>query len=185
MVHRIAKKMTKRKKPIVMIGCSKSHKHNKNCVNSGCSNCGPNCHCGPNCNCSHNCPGNCYLNRRKKRGGGCGLSTCSVGGGCGCGSSSCPVGGYTVGGFTVGGYTYNKNKHSKTYKRRSHKNKTASKKSRTSQYGGSIFPTDLTNLMRSFTYNFNAASNALYGYKAPTNPLPYVDQLRQPLKNGI
>jgi len=87
-----------KQKPINMIGCSKSHKHNKSC--SSCKNCGPNCHCGSNCNCPHKCPGNCYLNRTMKGGG--------------CGSGSCPVGGFLRGGTnliytnnTPPGFSYN------------------------------------------------------------------------------
>lgn len=35
----------------------------------GCSKCKKKCLCGPNCNCHHNCPGNCYLNKKIKKGG--------------------------------------------------------------------------------------------------------------------
>jgi hypothetical protein len=47
--------------------------------------------------------------------------------------------------------------------------------------GGGIIPQDLVNLGQDFTYNLKSAYNALNGYKAPVNPLPYKDQLNQSL----
>lgn len=43
--------------------------------------------------------------------------------------------------------------------------------------GGGIIPQDLTNLVNDMSFNFKSAYNALNGYSAPTNPLPYKDQL--------
>lgn len=44
--------------------------------------------------------------------------------------------------------------------------------------GGGFLPQDLVNLGREVGFNFKSAYNALNGYKAPINPLPYKDQLR-------
>ena len=43
--------------------------------------------------------------------------------------------------------------------------------------GGGLLPQDLVNLGRDASFNFKSAYNALNGYAAPTNPLPYKDQL--------
>jgi hypothetical protein len=43
--------------------------------------------------------------------------------------------------------------------------------------GGGLIPQDLVNLGRDASFNFQSAYNALNGYSAPTNPLPYRDQL--------
>ena len=43
--------------------------------------------------------------------------------------------------------------------------------------GGGIMPQDLVNLGRDASFNFKSAYNALNGYTAPTNSLPYKDQL--------
>jgi hypothetical protein len=43
--------------------------------------------------------------------------------------------------------------------------------------GGGLIPQGLVNLGRDISFNFKSASNALSGYSAPTNPLPYKDQL--------
>ena len=40
--------------------------------------------------------------------------------------------------------------------------------------GGGLVPQDLVNLGRGLVYNVNSAYNMLNGYKAPVNPLPYV-----------
>lgn len=42
---------------------------------------------------------------------------------------------------------------------------------------GGLMSQDLVNLGRDFTYNLNTAYNALNGYSAPTDPLPYRGQL--------
>jgi hypothetical protein len=46
--------------------------------------------------------------------------------------------------------------------------------------GGGIIPQDLVNLGRDMSFNFKSAYNALNGNVAPTNPLPYKDQLYKP-----
>ena len=43
--------------------------------------------------------------------------------------------------------------------------------------GGGIIPQDMVNLGRNFSFNFKSAYNALNGYKAPVDPLPYKGQL--------
>jgi len=43
--------------------------------------------------------------------------------------------------------------------------------------GGGFIPQDLVNLGRSITYNYQSAYNAIKGYEAPVNPLPYKDQM--------
>jgi hypothetical protein len=45
------------------------------------------------------------------------------------------------------------------------------------QRGGlSLIPPPVTNIGRDLGFNFKSAYNALNGYKAPINPLPYNDQ---------
>ena len=51
--------------------------------------------------------------------------------------------------------------------------------------GGGLIPQDLVNLGRDFTFNLGSAYNALNGYKAPINPLPYKGQLTGSLNNKI
>ena len=43
--------------------------------------------------------------------------------------------------------------------------------------GGGLVPQDLLNLGNDISFNVNSAYNALNGYSAPVNPLPYKDQL--------
>jgi hypothetical protein len=43
--------------------------------------------------------------------------------------------------------------------------------------GGGLIPQDLVNLGRDLSFNFKSAYNSLNGYSAPTDPLPYKDQL--------
>lgn len=43
--------------------------------------------------------------------------------------------------------------------------------------GGGLIPQDLVNLGRDVSFNFKSAYNAMNGYNAPTNSLPYKDQL--------
>ncbi len=62
----------------------------------------------------------------------------------------------------VGGYTYG------------HKNRSKSSNNSLSSRGGGLIPQDLVNIGRDFMYNVNSAYNAFNGYKAPVNPLPYV-----------
>jgi len=42
---------------------------------------------------------------------------------------------------------------------------------------GGLIPQDLVNLGRDFSFNLSSAYNSLNGISAPTNPLPYKDQL--------
>ena len=42
--------------------------------------------------------------------------------------------------------------------------------------GGGFLPQDLVNMGRSVTYGFGSAYNALNGYPAPVDPLPFKDQ---------
>jgi len=72
--------------------------------------------------------------------------------------------GYKTMNSKVGGYTYKKGK-------------TASSNSNSIK-GGGLVPQDLVNLGRDFSFNLKSAYNAFNGYNAPTNPLPYKDQLR-------
>ena len=51
------------------------------------------------------------------------------------------------------------------------------KKGKKSLRGGGIMPQDLVNLGRDASFNFKSAYNAINGYAAPTNSLPYKDQL--------
>jgi len=77
--------------------------------------------------------------------------------------------GYNTLNSMVGGYNYRK-------KHASHSS--SSSKSNTIK-GGGVIPQDLVNLGSDFTFNLKSAYNALNGYKAPMNPLPYKDQLSQ------
>ena len=43
--------------------------------------------------------------------------------------------------------------------------------------GGGLMPQDLTNLGRDLSFNFKSTYNAINGYKAPVDPLPYKGQL--------
>ncbi len=89
----------------------------------------------------------------------------------------------------VGGYTYSAKVFPKS-RSKSRKTGTASSGSRSRSHsrsssmkttslttGGGFIPQDLVNLGRDMMYNVNSAYNALNGYKAPVNPLPYKDQL--------
>ena len=71
--------------------------------------------------------------------------------------------GYRTLSSMVGGYKYK------------NRNRSRGKK------GGGLIPQDLVNLGQDFTYNLNSAYNALNGYSAPVNPLPYKDQLTNSL----
>jgi hypothetical protein len=79
--------------------------------------------------------------------------------------------GYKTMNSMVGGYRYDKADSSKS-------------SSKTYKKGGGLIPQDLVNLGRDFTYNFKTAYNALNGYKAPVNPLPYKGQLTGALNNN-
>jgi hypothetical protein len=270
---------SKKQKVVNMIGCSKTHKHKKSCkrsisnLGSKCPKCGVNCRCGSTCNCPKPCPGNCYLNRRVKRGGGgCGSCGCPIpplswsqmnqfggfplnsvpeatvplnygpilgatgqnGGNCGSGMCSvssmqsggnCGSGMYSVSSMNggsnfykppslvpgpivgspwgadiskwpsmdgIGGdrnnfLPYNLNKdpalqmsmNDAGYNTLNSKVGGKSKKHRKykGKRGGGLIPQDLVNLGRDVGFNLKSAYNALNGYSAPVNPLPYKDQL--------
>jgi hypothetical protein len=51
-------------------------------------------------------------------------------------------------------------------------------------WGGSLIPQDLVNLGSDLSFNLNSAYNAMNGYKAPVNPLPYKDQFSQSMNNN-
>lgn len=200
----MAKRKRIKQKTINMIGCSKSHKHNKSC--SGCSKCGPNCHCGPNCNCPHNCPGNCYLNRRMKGGAGCGSTECPVGGlqsaarlrgGSSLTGSSIlnntPPGfpynpsqnpglqaiedtGYLNKNNAIGGYIY-KGKHSKKQSKSFSRRKTKSHTNKSKSKTFKHYKYKGGGLISEIMHNFQTAANAIAGYPAPTDPTVYKDQL--------
>lgn len=55
--------------------------------------------------------------------------------------------------------------------------RTISKKNKRMKKGGGLIPQDLVNFGRSVSFNVGSAYNALNGYPAPVNPLPYKDQL--------
>jgi hypothetical protein len=48
---------------------------------------------------------------------------------------------------------------------------------RMNKKGGGLIPQDLVNLGRDASFNFKSAYNAINGYAAPINSLPYKDQL--------
>jgi hypothetical protein len=56
-------------------------------------------------------------------------------------------------------------------------NKRMNKKRRKGLRGGGLIPQDLVNLGRDASFNFKSAYNAINGYNAPINSLPYKDQL--------
>ena len=60
-------------------------------------------------------------------------------------------------------------------KRRGRKGKSMNKSM--NKRGGGLMPQDLVNLGRDASFNFKSAYNALNGYAAPVNSLPYKDQL--------
>jgi hypothetical protein len=98
--------------------------------------------------------------------------------------------GYKTLSSMVGGYVYDTPKktkakrktNSKTTSKSGSKTSTTSSLSRSSSSikGGSLIPQDLLNLGSDITYNMKSAYNALNGYSAPVNPLPYKDQLIKP-----
>ena len=55
-------------------------------------------------------------------------------------------------------------------------------KNRTKKGGFSIFPQDLVNMGRTFSYGVGSAYNSLNGYPQSVNPLPFKDQLPNTLK---
>jgi hypothetical protein len=101
--------------------------------------------------------------------------------------------GYTTLNSMVGGYEYqtkkkedNKKKKAKrrTTNTRTTNTRTSSNVSSKSMSnknsissGGGLVPQDLLNLGNDISFNVKSAYNALNGYSAPVNPLPYKDQL--------
>ena len=98
--------------------------------------------------------------------------------------------GYKTLNSMVGGYEYETSK--KEHKKIKGKRKTGSKTTTSSASnskssnrnsstsfikGGALIPQDLLNLGSDINYNVKSAYNALNGYSAPVNPLPYKDQL--------
>lgn len=84
----------------------------------------------------------------------------------------------------VGGYVYGKRfpRNSSTSSRsksRSH----SRRKSRSR--GGGLLPQDLVNLGNDMTFQLKSTYNALNGYNAPTNPLPYKDQFSDSMGSRI
>jgi hypothetical protein len=87
----------------------------------------------------------------------------------------------------VGGYIYEKEKVKDKKNKSKNKNTTdktssslsskSSKNSYSSVKGGGLIPQDLLNLGSDISFNVKSAYNALNGYSAPINPLPYKDQL--------
>jgi hypothetical protein len=51
------------------------------------------------------------------------------------------------------------------------------RKGRKMKRGGGFLPQDLVNVGRTMTYGLGSAYNAINGYPAPVNPMPYNDQL--------
>jgi hypothetical protein len=67
-------------------------------------------------------------------------------------------------------------------KRRNSKSKLSKRRTKTMKKRGKgkvggLIPQNLVNLGRSFSYGLGSTYNALNGYPAPVNPLPYKDQL--------
>lgn len=60
---------------------------------------------------------------------------------------------------------------------RINRSKRINKSKRSKVLRGGLVPQDVTNLVNDMSFNFKSAYNALNGYSAPTNPLPYKDQL--------
>lgn len=180
-----------------MIGCNKKSKK------TTCSNCGPNCHC-INCNCPKGCPGNCYLGRRLTRkhkgGSGCGPNGCPIApmswsqmqkfrGGTNMSIPGPFIGQpWTANDWPGQNGVANDNNYLASYKDviannpSYHQSMNASGYNKVGGYkkhsvkGGGLIPQDLVNLGRGLMYNVNTAYNALNGYKAPVNPLPYIQQ---------
>ena len=77
--------------------------------------------------------------------------------------------GYKTLNSKVGGYKYGKN--------------TSSVRSK-SLRGGGLVPQDLINLGSDFSFNLKSTYNALNGYKAPVDPVPYKGQIPTSLNNN-
>ena len=82
--------------------------------------------------------------------------------------------GYNTLNSKVGGYKYGK-----------HPSSHSSIRSRSkSLRGGGLVPQDLVNLGNDFSFNLKSTYNALNGYKAPVDPLPYKGQFPNSLNNN-
>lgn len=89
-------------------------------------------------------------------------------------------------GSMVGGYVYGKRVRSKTPRtnsRSTRRSRSTSRKSRSR--GGGLIPQDLVNLGNDMTFQLKSTYNALNGYNAPTNPLPYKDQFSDSMGSRI
>lgn len=101
------------------------------------------------------------------------------------------VGGGSIGRGPIGGYVYGKRVRSKTPRNsststRSRKSRRRSGSRRKSQSrGGGLLPQDLVNLGNDMTFQLKSTYNALNGYNAPTNPLPYKDQFSDSMGSRI
>jgi hypothetical protein len=96
--------------------------------------------------------------------------------------------GYTTLNSMVGGYKYNKKNvlsRSKKSSSKSSSNSNSSSSSNRFIKGGGLVPQDLVNLGNDFSFNLKSAYNALNGYKAPVDPLPYKGQLSNSSNNKI
>ena len=78
----------------------------------------------------------------------------------------------------------NTNTYSMSNSNRKSKSKRRTKSNYNSVKGGGLVPQDLVNLGSDFTFNLKSAYNALNGYAAPVDPLPYKGQLNILYNNG-
>lgn len=76
----------------------------------------------------------------------------------------------------IGGYKYNKIKKNVSFST-SHTQRSPKFKKIYKRGGSSLVPQALGNLKNEIGFNFNSAYNALNGYPAPVDPLPYKGQL--------
>jgi hypothetical protein len=70
-------------------------------------------------------------------------------------------------------------------KRKQPKSKRRNKSMNKLMKAGGLIPQDLVNLGNDFSFNLKSAYNAINGYKAPIDPLPYKDQLSHSMNNKI
>lgn len=75
-----------------------------------------------------------------------------------------------------------------SYKRKYRRTKSRSVNGKSMSYknmkAGGLIPQDLVNLGRDFSFNIKSTYNALNGYKAPVDPLPYKDQFSHSAYNN-
>lgn len=91
--------------------------------------------------------------------------------------------GYLTNNSLVGGYTYSNTPVHGSSEITSDSNEFKKKKRKKGYSKGGFLPQDLVNVGQNASYMVNSAYNAFNGYPAPTNPLPYKDQLHMPLRN--